>query len=162
MKKWRKLAVWARARWEKLAVWAEKGARVWATNWVLIVGSFLVFCSVPLKWVEFPLSQNLFGFRLSLRRNVGLIAHIYLLSFGVLGIGVLITGLILLRLSGPLLALAAAILITLCVVVPCQIAFQQPALLRRLTDADQQTPLITLFIKNYSPRNLGPAENIPK
>jgi tetratricopeptide (TPR) repeat protein len=162
MKKWRKLAAWAQARGEKLVVLAERGSRVWAAHWVLIMGSFLVFCSVPLKWVEFPLSQNLSGLRLPLLRNVGLIAHIYLLSFGVLGLGVLILGLVLLRLSGPFLALAAAILITLCVVVPCQIAFQQPALLRRLTDEDQQTPLITLFIKNYSPRNLGPAENIPK
>ncbi len=131
MKKWRRLAAWAQARWGKLAVLAERGARVWAAHWVLIVGSFLVFCSVLLKWVEFPLSQNLSGLQLPLLRNVGLIAHVYLLSFGVLGIGVLITGLVLLRLSGPLLALAAAILITLSVVVPCQIAFQQPALLRR-------------------------------
>ena len=162
MKKWRRLAAWAQARWGKLAVLAERGARVWATHWVLIVGSFLVFCSVLLKWVEFPLSQNLSGLQLPLLRNVGLIAHVYLLSFGVLGLGVLITGLVLLRLSGPLLALAAAILITLSAVVPCQIAFQQPALLRRLTDEDQEVPLITLFAKNYLPRNLGPAENIPK
>src|SRR6266542_3170016 len=107
MKKWRRLAAWAQARWGKLAVLAERGARVWAAHWVLIVGSFLVFCSVLLKWVEFPLSQNLSGLQLPLLRNVGLIAHVYLLSFGVLGIGVLITGLVLLRLSGPLLALAS-------------------------------------------------------
>jgi len=162
MKKWRKLAVWARARGEKLVVLAERGARVWAAHWVLIVGSFLVFCSVLLKWVEFPLSQNRSGLQLPLLQDVGLIAHVYLLSFGVLGIGVLIIGLVLLRLPGPHLALAAAILITLCAVVPCQIAFQQPALLRRLTDEDQETPLITTFKRNYLPSNLGPAENIPK
>ena len=162
MKKWRKLAAWARARGEKLAVLAERGSRVWAAHWVLIVGSFLVFCSVVLKWVQFPLSQNLSGLELPLLRDVGLIAHVYLLSFGVLGIGVLITGLVLLRLSGPLLALAAAILITLCVIVPCQIAFQQPALLRRLTDEDQQIRLIRVFTKNYLPRNLGLAEDTPK
>jgi hypothetical protein len=162
MRKWRKLALWAWARGEKLAALAERGARVWAAHWVLIVGSFLVFCSVLLKWVEFPLSQNLSGLQLPLLRNVGLIAHVYLLSFGVLGVGVLITGLVLLRLSGPLLVLAAAILITLSVVVPCQIAFQQPALLRRLTNEDQEIPLITLFTKNYLPRNLGTAEDTPK
>ncbi len=162
MRKWRRLAVWARARWEKLAVWAERGARVWAAHWVLIVGSFLVFCSVLLKWVQFPISQNLSGLQVPLFRNVELIAHVYLLSFGVLGMGVLITGLVLLRLSGPLLALAAAILIALCVVVPCQIAFQQPALLRRLTDEDQEMRLITIFTKNYLPSNLGPAEETPK
>jgi hypothetical protein len=162
MKKWRKLAIWAQARGKKLALLAERAASVWAAHWVLIVGSFLVFCSVLLKWVEFPLSQNLSGLRLPLLRNVGLIAHVYLLSFGILGIGVLITGLILLRLCRPLLALAAAILITLCVIVPCQIAFQQPALLRRLTDEGQEIPLITVFTKSYLPRNFGPAENIPK
>lgn len=153
MRQWRRLALRARARREELAVWAERGARVWAAHWVLIVGSFLVFCSVLLKWVQFPLSQNVSGLQLPLFRNVELIAHVYLISFGVLGIGVLITGLVWLRLSGPLLALAAAILITLCVVVPCQIAFQQPALLRRLTDEDQQIRVIRVFTKNYLPRN---------
>ena len=162
MKKWRKMARWARARGEKLAVLAERGARIWAAHWVLIVGSFLVFCSVLLKWVEFPLSQNLSGLRLPLLRNVGLIAHVYLLSFGLFAIGVLTMGLVLLRLSGSCLALAAAILITLFVMVPSQIAFQQPALLHRLSDEDQKVPLITLFTKNYLPRNLGPAETIPK
>jgi tetratricopeptide (TPR) repeat protein len=162
MKKWRKLAPWARARGEKLGTLAERGARIWAAHWVLIVGSFLVFCSVLLKWVEFPLTQNLSGLRLPLLRDVGLIAHVYLLSFGLLAIGVLTMGLVLLRLSGSCLALAAAILITLFVMVPSQITFQQPALLRRLSDEDQNVPLITLFTKNYLPRNLGPAETIPK
>jgi tetratricopeptide (TPR) repeat protein len=162
MRKWRRLAAWARARWERLAVWAERGANVWAAHCVLIVGSFLIFCSVVLKWVQFPLSQNLSGLQLPLLRNVEPIAHVYFLSFGVLGIGVLITGLVLLRLSGPLLALSAAILITLCVVVPCQIAFQQPGLLQRLTDEDQQIQVIRDFTKNYLPSNLGPAEDTPK
>jgi tetratricopeptide (TPR) repeat protein len=162
MRKWRRLAAWARARWEKLAVWAERGANVWAAHWVLIVGSFLVFCSVLLKWVQFPLSQNLSGLRLPLLRNVGLFPQIYLLSFGVLGIGVLITGLFLRRRSRSLLALAATILITLWVVVPSQIAFQQPGLLRRLTDEDQQIQVIRDFTKTYLPSNLGPAEETPK
>ncbi len=162
MKKWRKLAAWARARWDNVVVLAERGARVWAAHWVLIVGSFLVFCSVLLKWVEFPLSRNLSGLQLPLLRNVGLTAHIYFLSVGALGIVVLITGLVSLRRSRPLLALVAAILLTLCVVVPCQIAFQQPALLRRLTEEDQEIELIKVFTKNYLPRNLGPVENIPK
>src|SRR5881396_1104191 len=104
MKKWRKLAAWARARWDKVVVLAERGARVWAAHWVLIVGSFLVFCSVLLKWVEFPLSRNLSGLQLPLLRNVGLTAHIYFLSVGALGIVVLITGLVSLRRSRPLLA----------------------------------------------------------
>ena len=162
MKKWEKLAIWAQARGEKLGALAERGASVWAAHWVLIVGSFLIFCSVPLKWVEFPLSQNLSGLRLPLLRDVGLIAHVYLLSFGLFAIGVLTMGLVLRRLSGSCLALAAAILITLFVMVPSQITFQQPALLRRLSDEDQKVPLITLFTKNYLPRNLGPAETIPK
>jgi hypothetical protein len=162
MKKWRKLAAWARVRWDKVVVLAKRGARVWAAHWVLIVGSFLVFCSVLLKWVEFPLSRNLSGLQLPLLRNVGLTAHIYFLSVGALGIVVLITGLVSLRRFRPFLALVAAILLTLCVVVPCQIAFQQPALLLRLTDEVQEIELINVFTKNYLPRNLGPAETTPK
>jgi hypothetical protein len=161
MKEWRSLAVGARARGERVVVLAERGASVWARHWVLIVGSFLVFCSILLKWIQFPLSKNLSGLQLPLLRNVELMAHVYLLSFGVLGLGVLIVGLVLLRLSGSLLALAAAILITLCVVVPCQIAFQQPALLRRLTGEDQEIGLITTFSKTYLPSNLGPVEDTP-
>jgi len=160
MKITQRLALWAR----RLALWAETGAKVWAAHWLLIVGSFFVLGSTLLKWVEFPLSRNLSGLKLPLFRNVGMFPHVYVFSFGVLGIAVLITGLVLLRRFGLHLALAvaAAILITLWIVVPGQIAFQQPALLRRLTDEDQEIPVIRAFTSDYLPRNLGSAEEIPK
>jgi tetratricopeptide (TPR) repeat protein len=145
-----------------LRLWARASAAVWAAHWLVIVGSLLLFGSVLLKWVEFPFSRNLSGLQLPLLRNVGVIPHIYLLSFGVLGIVVLITGLALLRLSLPLLAVAAAMLVTLWVAVPCQIAFQRPALLRRLTDETQALPLVRVFTKEYLPQNYGAVEEIPK
>jgi tetratricopeptide (TPR) repeat protein len=144
------------------ARWARAGAAFWAAHWLLIAGSFLVFASVVLNWVEFPLSRDLSGLQLPLRGNVGLIPHIYLLSFGGLGIAVLTIGLLLSRLSNFLLAFGAAILLTLCMAVPCQIAFQQPTLLRRLTTEAQEVPLIKDFTKKYLPPNYGAVEEIPK
>src|SRR5262249_3252365 len=79
-----------------------------------------------------------------------------------LAIIVLAVGTFLLRFSAQFLALAAAILITLVLVVPCQIAFQQPALLRRLTDEDQEIRLVKDFTSNYLPPNLGAGENLAK
>jgi Tetratricopeptide repeat len=143
------------------AFWAGKGARIWARHWVLIAGSFLVFVSVLLKWVEFPFSRNRSGLQLPLLQNVAIIPHIHLFSFGVIGIGVLIGGIVLLRLSRSLLVLAAAVLLTLCVLAPCQIAFQQPALLRRLTDEAGQVTLIRSFTKKYLPQNYGTVDETP-
>jgi tetratricopeptide (TPR) repeat protein len=146
----------------RAVLWAGASANIWAAHWLLIVGSLLVFGSVILKWVGFPLSRDLSGLQLPLLRNVGLIAHVYLLSYGVLGIAVLTTGLVSLRLFRSHLALASAILITLCLVVPCQIGFQQPALLRRLTDEAKEVSLIRDFAKEYLPQNYGAVEEIPK
>ena len=103
---------------KKLAVWAETSAKIWAAYWLLIVGNVLVFASAVLKWVNFPFSRHPFGLQLPLLRNVELIPHLSLLSYGVVGIAVLTTGLVLLRRSATHLALAAAILITLCVAAP--------------------------------------------
>src|SRR5216684_8002069 len=122
MKITRRLASWAK----RLALWAETGAKVWAACWLLIVGSFLILGSVFLKWVEFPFSDNLSGLRLPLLHDSGIIPNITLFSFGAVGVIVLIAGLVLLRFFVPALSLAAAVLITLCVVAPGYIAFQQP------------------------------------
>src|SRR5713101_5212900 len=130
MKITRRLASWAK----RLALWAETGATVWAACWLLIVGSFLILGSVFLKWVEFPFSRNLSGLELPLLYESELIPHVALFFFGALGVVVLIAGLVSLRLFVPALSLAAAILLTLCVVAPGYIAFQQPIMLRRLTD----------------------------
>jgi len=158
MKITRRLASWAR----RLALWAETGAKVWAAYWLLIIGSCLILGSAFLKWVEFPFSNNLSGLRLPLLHDSGIIPNITLFSFGALGVVVLIAGLVLLRFFVPALSLAAAILITLCVLVPAHIAFQQPMMLRRLTDELQAMPLINVFTRDYLPQNYGPSEVVPK
>ena len=147
---------------ERAPAWGETAARIWAAQWVLITGACLIFGSVVLKWVESPFSRNLTGLELPFLRNVGVIPHISILSYGVLGIVVLTAAYICLRLFPPSLALAAAILMTLFVVVPAHIVFEQPALLRRLTDEAEQVPLIRIFTKEYLPQNYGAAEDIPK
>ncbi len=147
---------------KRLAVWAETSAKFWAAYWLLIVGSVLVFASAVLKWVYFGFSRHPFGFQLPLLRNVKLIPHFSLLSYGVVGIAVLTTGLVLRRRSARYLALAAAILIALWVAAPCQIAFQQPALLGRLVAETQELPMIRDFAKTYLTPNYGSAEDYPK
>jgi tetratricopeptide (TPR) repeat protein len=148
---------------KRLAVWAETSAEIWAAYWLLIVGSTLVFASAVLKWVNFPLHRHPLGLQLPLLRNVELIPHFSLLSYGIVGIAVLTTGLILLWRSDTYLALtAAAILIALWMAAPCQIAFQQPAFLGRLIGETQELPMIRGFTKTYLPTNYGPAEEYSK
>jgi len=147
---------------KRLTVWAETSAKIWAAYWLLIVGGVLVFASAVLKWVYFAFSRHPFGLQLPLLRNVELIPHFSLLSYGVVGIAVLTTGLVLLWRSATYLALAAAILIALWVAAPCQIAFQQPDLLGRLIAETQELPMIRGFAKTYLTPNYGPAEDYPK
>jgi tetratricopeptide (TPR) repeat protein len=146
---------------KRLASWAETGAKFWAAYWLLILGSFLILGSVLLKWVQYPISPNLSGLELPLFHDSGIIPHVALLSFGALGIIVLIAGVVLLRFFVSALSLAAAILITLCVLAPAHIAFQQPMMLRHLTDELQAMPWTKIFTKDYLPQNYGTPEVVP-
>ena len=145
-----------------MELWAGVGASIWGAHWLLFVGSFLVFGSAILKWVNFPFSRHPSGLQLPLLRNIELLPHLSLLSYGVLGACVLATGLALLWRSDTFLAVAAAILIAFWVAAPCQIAFQQPALIRRLNAETQDLPMIRGFTKSYLPVNYGPAEEYSK
>jgi len=146
---------------KRLASWAETGAKLWAAYWLLILGSFLILGSVLLKWVQYPISSNLSGLKLPLFHDTGVIPHVALLSFGALGIVVLIAGVVLLRFFASGLSLAAAVLITLCVLTPAHIAFQQPMMLRHLTDELQAMPWHKIFTKDYLPQNYGSPEVVP-
>ena len=95
-------------------------------SWLLIFGSLLILGSAFLKWVQYPISSNLSGLTLPLFHEPGIIPRITLLSFGGLGIVVLIAGVVLRRFFASALGLAAAVLITLCVLTPAHIAFQHP------------------------------------
>jgi len=146
---------------KRLAVWAEATAKIWAAYWLLIVGSTLVLASAVLKWVYFAFSRHPLGLQLPLLRNVELIPRLSLFSYGLVGIAVLTTG-VLRRQSPKYLALTAAILIALWVATPCQIAFQQPALLGRLIAETQELSTIRDFTRTYLPVNYGPLEAYPK
>src|SRR5437870_941817 len=146
---------------KRLASWAETGAKFWAAYWLLILGSFLILGSVLLKWVQYPISLNLSGLELPLFHDTGIIPHVALLSFGAVGIVVLIAGVVLLRFFVSALSLAAAVLITLCVLTPAHIAFQQPMMLRHLTDELQAMPWHKIFTKDYLPQNYGSPEVVP-
>jgi tetratricopeptide (TPR) repeat protein len=143
---------------ERTALWAMALAKIWAAHWLLILGAFSVFVSLILKWVDFPFSRHPLGLQLPLLRNVELIPHLSLFSYGVVGGAILTAGLVLRRRSGRFLAVVAAILIAFCVMLPCQIAFQRPALLGRLTAETQDLSMIRGFTKSYLPANYGPAE----
>ena len=147
---------------ERAALWAERAAEIWAAHWLPILGAFFVLVSLILKWVDFPLSRHPYGLQLPLLRNVGTIPHFSLLSYGVIGGAILAIGLVLRRRSGRFLAVASAILIAFWVMLPCQIAFQQPALLGRLSAETQDLSMIRGFTRNYLPENYGAAEEYPK
>ena len=146
---------------KRLSPWAERAANFWATYWLFILGSFLIVGSAFLKWVQYPLSSNLSGLKLPLFHDSGVIPHVTLLSFGALGIVVLIAGVVLHRFFASALGLAAAVLITVCVLTPAHIAFQQPMMLRHLTDELQATPWRKVFTKEYLPANYGSPEVLP-
>jgi tetratricopeptide (TPR) repeat protein len=147
---------------KRLLPWAERVANFWATYWLLILGCVLIFGSALLKWVQYPLTSNLSGLKLPLFHDPGVIPHVTPFSFGVLGIVILLAGILLRRFFASALGLAAAALITVCVLTPAHIAFQQPVMLRRLTDELQVVPWRKVFTKEYLPANYGSPEVLPK
>ena len=158
MKIWRRLV----KLWPRLAGWAEVGGTIWAADWLLLLGSFFVVGSVVLRWLMFPFSRNVKGLQLPLLGFPGVLPHIHLLSYGVAAVAILALGYFLRKTFKPSLALAAALLLTLWTLVPARIAFEQSALLHRLTDEDQAVPVVRAFTNNYLPQNFGTAEAIAK
>ena len=149
-------------KWKKrFEAWAKFLAKFWATCWLLIIGSFLILGSAFLKWVQYPLTSNLSGLKFPLFHDSGVIPHVTLLSFGAVGVVVFIAGLVLRRFFASALGLAAAVLITVCVLTPAHIAFQQPMMLRHLIDELQATPWRKIFTKEYFPANYGSPEVLP-
>ena len=144
---------------QRVVVWAQASAKIWAAHWLLIVGSFLVFASAVMKWVYFAFSRHPLGLQLPLLANIGLIPHVSLLSYGVVGIAVLTTGLVLIRRSTTYLAFAVAILMAMWVALPFQIAFQRPAFFSRLIAETQELSTIRDFTRTYLPPNYGPDED---
>jgi tetratricopeptide (TPR) repeat protein len=149
-------------KWKKrFESWAEFLAKFWAAYWLLIVGSLLILGSAFLKWVQYPMTPSPSGLKLPLFHDLGIIPHVALFSFGALGVVVLIAGVGLLRFFVPALSLAAAVLITVCVLTPAHIAFQHPMMLRHLTDQLQAMPWHKVFTKEYLPANYGSPEVVP-
>ena len=58
--------------------------------------------------------------------------------------------------------IAVAVLVALWMTAPCQIAFQQPALLGRLVAETQELSVIRDFTKTYLPTDYGPTEEYPR
>lgn len=150
-------------KWKgRLETWAGFLARLWAAYWLLISGSFLILVSAVLKWVQSPFSHNLSGLKLSLLHDPGVSPHITPFSVAFLGLLVLVAGILLLRKHTVALSLAAAILVMLWAIVPAQIAFREPTMLRRLTYELGVLPVLNVFTKDYLPQNYGTPELVPK
>lgn len=153
-----RLVVW----FDRLVAWGETPARIWADGWLLIIGSFLVFGSAILKWVQFPFSHNVRGLNFSFLHDPGLTPHFTLFSVGTIGVALLAIGLILWRRNPTLLGLVAAVLLMLWAITPAEIAFRQPSMLRRLTYELQVTPVLNVFSRQYLLQNYGSPELVPK
>jgi tetratricopeptide (TPR) repeat protein len=148
--------------WGRLTSWAEVGARVWASYWLLVIGSCLIFGSIILKWVQSPFSHNLSGIKFSFLRDPGVTPHLTLFSAGIMGVAILIVGLLFRKRYPFIVGLVAAILIMFWALVPAQIAFRQPSVLRRLTYELQVMPILNIFSKDYLLQNYGSPELVPK
>ena len=158
------MKIWQRLirLWRRLMGWAEVGGRIWAAYWLLILGSFFIVGSVVLRWIMFPFSRNVSGLRLPLLGLPAILPRIHLLSYGVAALAILALGFFLRKTFKPSLALAAALLLTLWTLLPARIAFEQSALLRRLTEEDQAVPVVRGFANIYLPLNFGTPQAIPK
>jgi len=144
---------------KRLVGWVEASARTCMGHWLLIVGSLLVFASVTLKWMYFAFSRHPSGIELPLLRKMELVPHFSVLSYGVVGIAVLVIALVLLWRSATYLALCAVtVLVAMWLAVPCRLAFSQPSLLRRLTTETRELSVIRDFTKTYLPTDFGPTE----
>jgi tetratricopeptide (TPR) repeat protein len=147
---------------KRLESWAELAAKIWADYWLLITGSLLIVGSAVLKWVQFPFSHNLSGLKFTLLHDPGISSHITPFSVALLGVLVLFAGIILLSRYTIALSLAAAILMMLWAIVPAQIAFREPSMLRRLTYELEVLPVLNVFTKDYLSQNYGSPELVPK
>ncbi len=148
--------------WDRGTRWAEFGAQLLVDYWLLLIGCCLVVGSTILKWVQFPFSHNLSGLKFSLLHDPGVNPHLSLFSIGILGIVTLGLGLFFFKRYVVILALAAAILLTLWTLTPSQVAFRQPSMLRRLTYELEVAPLLNAFSKDYLLQNYGSPELVPK
>jgi tetratricopeptide (TPR) repeat protein len=146
----------------RVTSWLEAGARIWAAHWLLIIGSFFFCVSLMLRWLNFPLSRSFHAFQLSFSNALEFVPHYHLFSYGVYAAIVFAAGLAARRLSPLALVFAAAILITIWVALPCELAFQQPGVLRRLTTETTDVSVVRSFTRQYLPENYGYVEDIPR
>src|ERR671930_436444 len=88
-----KLISWAQTRFMKLLsralLLADRAGRFLIAHWLLIVGSILIFGAALLKWIYFAFSPHPLGYELPLLSKLGPIPHSSVLSYGVVGIGLL-------------------------------------------------------------------------
>lgn len=127
-----------------------------------IAGSFFVVASVTIKWLNFPFSRDLSGVELPLLHELLPKPHLQLLSYGIVAIVTVALGLLGHCVSRRILALAAGVLLTLCVLAPLQVSLLQPATLHRLAVESRELSAIEGFTKEYQPENHGKVADVPK
>jgi hypothetical protein len=119
-------------------------------TWLAALGLIpaVIFC----KWVTFPLSNQLRGFRFS---PFGYsIAHPGLFSYGACAALLIVIWALAFQFRGArVLCLTGIALLALAVTTLMQVAFYDPALLKRLADEANQVQLATYFLIQYLPPN---------
>ena len=133
--------------------------RMWTDYGLLICGSFLVVGSVVLRWMKFPYSLNVAGFELPAQ---ALVPHIHHFSYGLIGIAVLAVAFCFRKRFRRSLLLGAAILLTDWMLVPARMTFQQPHMVRRLSEERQAVAGIRAFASRSLPQNYGSTDEIRK
>jgi hypothetical protein len=145
----------------RVSSWLKAVARTWAAHWLLIVGSFFFCASLVLRWVNFPLSRSFNALQLSFSNFLELAPQYHLFSYGVYAVIVFAAGLAARRFSWLPLVMAATILTTIFVALPCRLAFEQPDVLYRFNSEAADASLVRSFTRQYLPENFGYAEDIP-
>jgi hypothetical protein len=152
--------LWQRARHVGIRA-GVTAANLWARHWLLIIGTLLLCISILLRWANFPLSRSFNALQLSSSYTPELMPRYHLSSYGVYAAFVFAAGLAARRFSRLSLMLAATILITIFVALPCDLVSNQPSVLRRLSAETSDVSLTRSFSREYLPENYGYAEDVP-
>jgi Tetratricopeptide repeat len=145
----------------RVILWLEAAARIWAAYWLLILGGFFFCGSLILRWVNFPLSRSVNGIQLPFGSNLELVPRYHFFSYGVCAAIVLAAGFVAYRRWRFSLVVAASILATIFLAVPCKLAFEQPSLLHRVDSEANNVAMARSFTREYLPENYGYLEDIP-
>ncbi len=140
---------------DRSLTWLIALAERQAKNAAFAIAAFWLLVAAVLPWVDFPLGKDPRGLQLALLRDVPVLPHLQLSSFGAIGFAVFALTMIATWIDRRAVVGGGAVLLALALAVPLQIAFSNPDILRRLASEFDQRQKVLLFTQAFLPVNQG-------